>query len=66
MTAEYIIILLVALVAVAYLVYRAKQELSAFNDPCRGCSGCALKGKIPKNKIRQLSKKQCERAKNGK
>ena len=64
MTAGHIIILLAVLAAVAYLGYRVKRAFEAIHDPCRGCPGCALKGKISGRERHRMRKKQCEEIKN--
>ena len=36
----------IVLAATAYAVWRISQALTYVDDPCAGCQGCPLKGKI--------------------
>jgi hypothetical protein len=43
---QMVIVYIVIAMAVAYSLWRIKKRLTQVNDPCAGCQGCALKGKI--------------------
>ena len=66
MSPEIIIVLLAVLLAIAYLAYRAKQAFDGMHDPCKGCPGCALKGKTMAKRQYRTNKKHCEEIKSGK
>lgn len=40
---QYIIVTAVLCAAIGYALWRAYQAVRHANDPCYGCSGCALK-----------------------
>jgi hypothetical protein len=48
---QELIVFFIVIAALAYASWRIYQVFLRRNDPCFGCSGCALKGKIERNKV---------------
>ena len=44
-----LLVIFIVLLSVAYAFWLIYQAILQRNDPCYGCEGCALKGKIKKN-----------------
>lgn len=57
---QSLIVLLTVTAAVAYAGWRISRAVSAAQDPCAGCTGCALKEAKNKNKD-CVKKKQTEK-----
>ncbi len=56
---QYVIVAFVLLLSVAYLGYRAYHALKVSDDPCSGCSGCALKEMKGKVELSKKAKREC-------
>lgn len=54
--AQYILVWLVIISAMAYCVHLIKNMLDEIKSGCYGCSGCSLKKEIIKNKLRKIKK----------
>ena len=57
--ADEILAIIIVLMAAAYAGWRIYLAFSSKNDPCAGCQGCSLKGKIKE-------KQQCPSENKGK
>ena len=43
---QLVLVLLIIAISLAYAGWRIHQSLTHKADPCAGCAGCSLKGKI--------------------
>jgi hypothetical protein len=43
---QNILVIILLIAAVSYAAWRVYKAFQPDNDPCAGCEGCALKGKI--------------------
>lgn len=50
MTIQYIVIGVVLIAALGYAAYRIYDTVRRANDPCYGCSGCALHDQLMKKR----------------
>ena len=46
MITQKILVIILLIVAISYALWRIRKAFQANSNPCFGCEGCALKGKI--------------------